>query len=165
MPRGTYLSDIEKGKILALIHEGVSKREIARRIGRSDCVVRNFFKDTTNYGKNKTGGPKSKISDRSQRRIISSASNSMKTAREIADECGQSVSRWTIHRVLKKSKVITRQKLQPAPRLLSRHIVDRLDFARINMARDWKNVQKISKTYLDNRVFNFNYFNFTDYFF
>lgn len=147
MPRGAYLTEIEKGKILALFDEGISKREIGRRIDRSDCVVRNFLKDIENYGKNKTGGPKSKISDRSQRRIVNSASNSMKTAREIANECDQSGSRWSIHRVLKRSKVIKRQKLQPAPRLLDRHITGRLEFARINMARDWKNVPKINKNF------------------
>lgn len=58
MPRGKYLTDLEKGKILAYFDGKLSIPEIARKINRSDKVVRNFLRNQDNYGKNKKGGPK-----------------------------------------------------------------------------------------------------------
>lgn len=101
MPRGSYLSDIEKGKIIAFREEGVSIREISRRLERSDKAIRTFLKDPDNYGKNKKGGRKPKLSARDKRRIIANASNSMKTVNQIREDCGLNVSRWTVNRVLK----------------------------------------------------------------
>ena len=57
MPRGTYLTDVEKGKILAFLENELSFREIVRKLGRSD-------KNKTQYGKNKTEDPKRKLSER-----------------------------------------------------------------------------------------------------
>ena len=79
MPRGTYLTDVEKGKILAFLENELSFREIGRKLARSDRVVRNFPKNKSQYGKNKTGGPKRKLCERDRRRIVKAASNSMES--------------------------------------------------------------------------------------
>ena len=99
MPRGTYLSDVEKGKILAFLENGLSFREIGRKLGRSDKVVRNFAKNQSQYGKNKTEGPKRKLSERDRRRIVKAASNSMKSLSQISADYGVKVSNSTISRV------------------------------------------------------------------
>lgn len=140
MPRGRYLTEIEKGKILAFLENGLSYREIGRKIQRSDKVVRNFAKNQNEYGKNKTGGPKKKLSDRDRRRVVNAASNSMKSLSQIAQQCGLKVSKSTISRVLKQSKTITRQKLKTMPKLLPRHKLARLEFAKKNLQTNWKMV-------------------------
>lgn len=61
MPWGKYLSEQKKGKILAYKEENVLIRKLARRLQRSDKVVRNFRKDIVNYGFNKRGRPKKKL--------------------------------------------------------------------------------------------------------
>ena len=60
MPRGPYLTDFEKGQISVYLKNGLSFREIARKINRSHVVVTNFAKDPESYGKKKCGGPKKK---------------------------------------------------------------------------------------------------------
>lgn len=60
MPRGKYLSDVEKGKILAFSEEGLSLREIGRKLNRHHVTIGNFLRDPVNYGLHKTGGPKKK---------------------------------------------------------------------------------------------------------
>ena len=60
MPLGKFLNEAEKGKILAFLESGLSYREIGRKIKRSDKVIRNFVKNKSGYGMNKTGGPKKK---------------------------------------------------------------------------------------------------------
>ena len=79
MPRATYLTDVGKGKILAFLENGLSFREIGRKLGRSDRVVKSFAKNYGQHGKNKTGGPKRKLSERDRRRIVKAASKSMKS--------------------------------------------------------------------------------------
>ena len=51
MPRGTLLTEVERGKILALESEGFSIAEIADKIGRSRKVVYNFLGNREEYGK------------------------------------------------------------------------------------------------------------------
>ena len=140
MAKGSRLSDMEKGRILALRQQGLGIREIAREIERSHCVVGSFLKDPRTYGTKKTGGRKKKLSPRDERRIIMKASNSLKSSTQIKTECDLHVSQNTVLRVLRRSKIITRQRLKSAPRLLDRHKKDRLRFARANMQRDWEKV-------------------------
>jgi IS30 family transposase len=140
MPRGKHLSEIEKGQILAYHSSNCSIREIGRRINRSHNVILNFLAEPDSYGKFKTGGPKKKLSDRDERRVVQAASNSLKSLKQIKSECQVDVSRSTLHRVLKRNTNIVRQKLLSAPRLLERHKAARLEFARANMHRDWHKV-------------------------
>ena len=108
MPRGTYLTDVEKGKILAFLENELSFREIDRKLGRSDRVVRNFAKNKSQYDKNKTEGPKRKLSARDRRRIVKAASNSIKSLSQISVDCGVKVSKSIISRMLNESGTITR---------------------------------------------------------
>ena len=69
VPRGSYLSDLEKGKILTFSGEGLSRREITQRLNRLRKVVANYLNNPTHYGTNKKGGPKKKISPRTERKM------------------------------------------------------------------------------------------------
>ncbi|PSN32070.1 hypothetical protein C0J52_16221 [Blattella germanica] len=70
MGRKPPLSDVEKGKVLAYKDQGLSSREIARRIERSPWVVNNFLKHGHDYGKKKSPGRPRKLSSRQERTII-----------------------------------------------------------------------------------------------
>ncbi len=69
MPRGTELSDFEKGQIRAFQEIGLSNRDIAARLSRSPTVVDNFIKKKDGYGKKKRSGRQPKLSDRDKRSI------------------------------------------------------------------------------------------------
>ena len=58
------LSDLEKGKIIAFNEANLSKREIGRRLGRSDHVIRNLLENTSKYNTKRRKPKKSKHSDR-----------------------------------------------------------------------------------------------------
>lgn len=53
MARGAFLTEMEKDKITAFREEGLSFRQIARKIKRYDKVVRNFIKNPSDYGQKK----------------------------------------------------------------------------------------------------------------
>lgn len=148
MPRNRLLTELEKGQILAYNRENLSLREIGRRINRSHIVVRNFLSNPSTYGTKRTGGPKKKLSRRAERRIIRVASNSMKSLKQIQVDLNLNVSKSTVHRVLKSDSNVVRQKLAPAPRLLDRHKVARLDFAQAHMGQNWCKVRGIVDNYL-----------------
>lgn len=62
MTRGKDLSKDGKSILLACRDEKLAVREIAQKMGRSYKVISNFLNDSTNYGKNKKGGPRKKLS-------------------------------------------------------------------------------------------------------
>ena len=53
MAKRKSLVEFEKGQIVAFHQIGKGYREIGRLINRSDKIVRNYFKNTGNYGKMK----------------------------------------------------------------------------------------------------------------
>lgn len=137
MPRGLTLTEYERGQITAFHESNVSMNIIANRIGRSRAVVQNFLKNPAGYHTIKRKGVEKKLTTRDERRIANMASNSSKSCRQIQRECNLNVSVTTIWRSLKRCPHIVRSKLQPAPRLLPRHIEKRLAFARERMNQDW----------------------------
>lgn len=143
MPRGTSLSDIEKGKILALKDENHRISAIARNIDRSRRVVSNFLKDSESYGTVKRAGRKRNLSERDERKIARAASNSTLSCTKLAALAQTKVSKTTAWRVIKRNSNLVRSKMNCCPRLLSRHKTARLEFAKNNMATDWTSVCKI----------------------
>jgi transposase len=142
MPRGTELSDFEKGRILAFQEMGLSNRDIATRLGRSHNVVDNFIKKKDGYGKKKRSGRRPKLSDRDKRSIVRAASNSTKGVRRIRDECKPNVSKDTIWRAIKSSPHLARQKLKVNPKLKPEHEVKRMNFAKehVTWTHNWDTV-------------------------
>lgn len=137
MPRGTELSDIEKGQIRAFQEMGLSNRVIAKRLVRSSSVVDNFVKKGDDYCKKKRSGRRPKLSDRDKRSIVRIASNTTKGVRRIRDECAPNVSKNTVWRTIKSSPHLASQKLKVNPKLKPEHEVKRMNFAKEHVT--WTN--------------------------
>lgn len=141
MPRGTYLTELEKGKIFVYHESGLSIREIGRKLNGSHNVVMNFLKNPDGYGVNKSGGPKKKVSKRTERKIIPGLSNSTRSINQIKADLHFNVSRSTVYRVISRNPHIVRQNMKKVPRLLDRHKEARIEYGRSNIRRDWNNVR------------------------
>ena len=72
MGRGILLT--ERGKIDVYKDMNLSLRDIARRIRRSRCVIKNYIDNKFNYGK-KYKGKNAALSQYDKRRLIRKASN------------------------------------------------------------------------------------------
>lgn len=143
MPRGNVLSEKEKGMIEAYKQEGVSIREIGRRLSRSDKVVRNYLKDPEKYATTKRKPKKSKLSPRDKRSIVKLASNSTISLSKIKSTLNLPVCKETVRKALQTSPNIIRAKMNKAPNLTPVHKQKRLEFARLNMARQWDTVKSL----------------------
>lgn len=141
MPKGSVLSEKEKGMIEAFNREGVSYREIGRRLGRSDKVVRNYLKDPEKYATTKRKPKKSKLTSRDRRSIVKLASNSTISLSKIKSTLNLPVCKETVRKVLHTSPDIIRAKMSKAPNLTPMHKEKRLEFAKLNMARQWDTVK------------------------
>lgn len=149
MPRGTYPSDHEKGKIdgMRAANPNISVSNIARTLNRSRHVVSNYLSNPEDYethGGN--AGRKPKLNARDKRRILRTAAQKHRNheivhAGQIAKDLDLNVSRWTIARVLNDSENFEYSEMQKAPRLDEVHRDARLEFARVNMARNWNFVR------------------------
>lgn len=137
MPKGSVLSEKEKGMIEAYKQEGVSIRGIGRKLGRSDKVVRNYLKDPEKYATTKRKPKKSMLSARDKRNIVKLASNSTISLSKIKSNLKLSVCKETVRKVLHNSPNIIRSRMNKAPNLTAMHKQKRLEFAKINMARQW----------------------------
>lgn len=144
MPKNTKLSEREQGQIEALHSEGISFREIARRLGRSDHVVRNFCANPAKYDSVRGGGRPEILSIRDKRRIVKEASNSTKSSTAIRKDLNLNASKSTILRAINANPFIVRARMKPAPNLQPIHIARRLEFARTNMNMDWNLVRNLS---------------------
>lgn len=142
MPRGNHLTEKEQGKIDALLSENFSKRQIAKKIKRSDNVVRNYIKLGANYGSKVRPGRKSTTIGVTKKRIISLATTELMSARQIKAELGLRQSRRTIQRVLGSCPSLTYKKFKTRPHLTAAHKSARLAFARrsIENRLDWSKI-------------------------
>ena len=140
MPRGKQLSEYEKGQIDAFKAAGLSNRQIAEKIKRSPRVVNNYRSNPLNYGTRKRSGRPEKLKQQEKKRIINAASNSTKYSTEIKRELNLPVTPRTVRNVIKRSGVIVRAKMKPAPALTDAHKAKRLDFCRKNLQMDWSKV-------------------------
>lgn len=142
MPRGTQLSDFERGQILALHSTGKSHREIAGAVKRSKGVVTAFLKNPENYGQKKRSGRPKLLSNRDERAIHRLVSNTPKSCSEVKSELNLAASRWTINRAINRSPNLQYRKLLRAPPLTTAHKLARLQWAREHMTwtEEWKTV-------------------------
>lgn len=148
MPRGTYLSENEKGQIdgMRRANPDISVYAIAKALDRSFTVVNNYLANPGEYGtKSGNAGRKPKLSDRDKRNVVRTAANAHRThqviyANQIASQLNLSVSRQTIYRTLNDSTHFDFSQMQKAPRLEQVHRDARLEFARNNMSRNWNYV-------------------------
>lgn len=140
MGRKKQLSEYEKGQITAYHQQRLSNRQIAKLLGRTPTVVGSFLNNPANYGKKKSSGRPSKVSERDRRRIIRKASNSVKSCKDIREELDLDVHRRTVLRVIHMNPNIRRRKLRKAPAIRKENRKKRVDFARRSMRKDWSEV-------------------------
>ena len=138
MGSGKKLTEYEKGQIDARRANGDGYLKIGTALGRSTTAIANYVKGKTGQTKS-TGRPKV-LTMQQEVQIVNKASNSTKSLSKIKRELKLNVSKMTIWRVLKRSKFIVRRKMRKSPNLTDNHKVRRLEFAKENMATDWKKV-------------------------
>lgn len=121
MGRKPPLSDVEKGKVLAYKDQGLSSREIARRIERSPWVVNNFLKHGHDYGKKKSPGRPRKLSSRQERTIIRQLSAGGTSLGKLAKEPNINVHKSTLSRMVQRSRLLSYRRKKKQPRLTEYH--------------------------------------------
>lgn len=143
MGKGQPLTEAEKAKISTLKdYVELSNRQIAKEIGRSECVVRNFLKNRENYGQSKSTGRPPSISNTQKRQLIRSAANNFKSARQLKIENNVPVGVRRVRQILKASKHLVYTKMKRKPMLSPSNIKGRLEFAdkHIHWTNQWQNI-------------------------
>ena len=150
MTTNTPLTDHEKGMIEAWHREGISNREVARRLGISEFAVRSNLRKLAELGsmdvRPRSGRPRA-TTDRDDRNLVrSSRCDRFKTAPELAIElanvAGVVVHRSTVSRRLADAGLHGRV-AKHKPRLTPDHKARRLAWAREHVdwtAADWDRV-------------------------
>lgn len=129
MPRGKQLSEEEKGKIQAYHEEGLSNREISRRLNRSSCVIDNFLKLGSKYSQTKRPGRMPLVSDREKREIKRLAVKENYSANEIRAEMSLGIGTRRVQQIMKLDLNLTYGKRYGKPGLKPKHKTARLRFA------------------------------------
>ena len=154
MPKGSLLSDTEKGQILAFKEEKRSNKWISRRISRSMTVIRYFSPnylckyqlDTFSTNLKPMEQRKVQVVQRNSVRERAGAflelSNTQKEVRRVRDEIAPTVSHDTVWRVEKSSPNLVRQCLKTCPNLTEAHEMARIQFSEnhITWTREWLTV-------------------------
>ena len=78
MAKGKSLSEFEKSKVLAYRDEELSNPKIVEKLGRNHREVNNFVNYQQDYGKGRSYGRESKLTEREKRLILRAESNSTK---------------------------------------------------------------------------------------
>lgn len=142
MPRGKQLSEEEKGKIQAYHEEGLSNREISRRLKRSSSVVDNFLKLGSKYAQAKRPGRTPLVSDRDKREIKRLAVKENYSANKIRAEMSLDIGTRRVQQIMKQDLKLTYRKRCGKPGLKPQQKMARLRFAEKYRFWDdeWKSV-------------------------
>ncbi|KAI1005657.1 hypothetical protein K3495_g2559 [Podosphaera aphanis] len=128
MPR---LTKATQERIVELLKEGNSCRDVAIRVDCSPCVVGRLRKTISNIGSGSKGGRPSKLTPRLRRQIVHDITNEThRTPKQVAAS-------------LKEVHSISARKKAKKPALTSRHRKARLNFAQKHKEwtiEDWKKV-------------------------
>ena len=87
-----------------------------------------YIKGQESLWRQKTG-PREKLNDQVKRRILNAASNSTAGVRKIQREVAPEVSHTTVHKIVKSSTHIVRQRMMKCPPLTNAHKLARVEFA------------------------------------
>ena len=135
MPRGTRLTDHEKGEILAHASHGMSQREIAEEVGRSRDAVSRFLAKSLFHLQKEWKSRNQKLSRVAVRRIIREASQTKKSAEEIKNNLYLEVSTRRIQQILQTTPHLQYKQSISTPYLLARQKNARLAWTRTHL--DW----------------------------
>lgn len=140
MPKGNRLTDAEQLSIKIYKEEGYSNRETARKIERSESVIRNFLKKGPNYGIKAPTKGRTKISARQTGQIRLEATRNRLSCKQIKEKLDFPVTTRHIARILSSTPNVKWTKLKSKPRLTKVHKESRLKFPRKHMpwTTDWR---------------------------
>lgn len=135
MAKNKYLNSTEKGQIDILKANGLSNREIARQINRSEKVIRNYIRLGAKYG---SSSKKNKRNTKVNRRQISyikeCATKNRRTSSQIVAELQLPIGKRRVQQILATDKSIKWKKMAKKPALTPKHKAARLEFSKRHMA-------------------------------
>ena len=102
MGRSPKLNEYEKGQIDGLFGVGKSYREIGRRIGRSHNVVMNYLKNKDEYGRKKSSGRRSIISEETRTQLFQDLTNTGDSINTVKNRNNVVASKSAVYRAVKK---------------------------------------------------------------
>ncbi|XP_055604196.1 uncharacterized protein LOC129752442 [Uranotaenia lowii] len=117
MAKDRYLSESEQKVALELKKTGMSNREIARRIKRSETVIRNLLKKGEKYVVKKKTKGNTKISNRERNQILELARTGRYNATEIKQELRLPITNKRIAQILRGSGQLKYTKKAKKPNL------------------------------------------------
>ena len=151
MPKGTKLSEFEKGEITALKRVGKSW-EISKALGHSKTIICNYLKSPNKYGTRKPIGRPEKLSPQFKRRIVhkvkKKTSSTSKILKSLADT---TCSTRTIERHFNNEK-IEHKKIIHCSRLTMKHKEKWLEYAHQYQTMSDKEWLKV--VFLNEKKFN-----------
>lgn len=128
MPRGTELTEEERGLIKGMSQSGMKVGEIAASVKRHRNTIATFLKNPDNYGINKRSGRKCTIDDRSKRHIQQLATKNHMSCRQIKVELGLNVTKQRVHQIIRQDLGLKYENRVPKPCLKQRHKNARIAF-------------------------------------
>lgn len=142
MPKNSYLTPYEKGKIDAFLLTGKSVNSISKTIKRSRTAITNYIKRKDKYGIKKPTKGNSKLSRRDIRRVLHTASKTDLVSKDIKEQANVCVTPRRVRQILNQSENFKFLKLKKVPMLTAAHRKKRLEFAKKYMTWDteWSNV-------------------------
>jgi transposase len=152
MPRGTTLSEYEKGQISALSAAGKCQTEIARHLGRSRHVVASFLRDPSAYNTTKRPGRPPMISPTTTRALFRQASQGRSSARELKDELNLPIGVRRVQRLLATNPNFKYTKRKACPKITERHRVNRVKWATEHVT--WDRQKWNTVIFSDEKKFN-----------
>ena len=131
MPKGIYLSDDEKKKIIELSLQGQNPYNIGKIINRHHQTISHFLANPIDYGKCiRNSGRKPILGKREKRSIIKMAKCEEMSTRQISRTLVSAASHCTIWRTLTKSTMRYGTK-KKVPYLKEHHKSARINFAKM----------------------------------
>jgi transposase len=140
MPRGTLLTDNERGQISALELAGWSVAATARTLGRSRTVVAGYLKDKEGYSKARFHGRPTKLSPTATRLLYREAAKGKVSCRQLVTTLDLVVGHRRVQQLLRAHPDFVYKKRKGAPHLTPAHQAARVDFAKTNNRQDWSTI-------------------------
>ena len=121
---------------------GKSYREIGRRIGRSHNVVMNYLKNKDEYGRKKSSGRRSIISEETRTQLFQDLTNTGDSINTVKNRNNVVASKSAVYRAVKKSGTFVYKQRRKAPCWKEHHTTNRLQWAvnKVTWLDEWKNV-------------------------
>src|SRR5271170_265707 len=141
------ISEDTRNNIISVIDAELTSRQIEAQIGVGHATVDRVRKDARSGVQKSHGGRPAKLTTNDKRRVVrmvtsGKADTAVQITRELGETNNMEISAQTVRRALREAGLTARTKIRK-PRLLPRHIRQRLEFALRYQhwtVEDWKRV-------------------------